>query len=701
VNFPPDTNYISDSGATFVRWGGNASTRYNWKNFDTNAAADWYFLNRAMNDTNPLYQDSTNFVSTTAGAGASPIMTIGLLPWVAKDATSYSFSVAKYGSQCSVNPYNSDDGNGLMGDCSTKITTNDANDAHVALLDIADVSDPPNSVYRNEWVTALAPNFGSAPHFYNMDNEMDIWGSTHRDVHPLPVDYNEMRRTFLTEAKPMKAWDPQAVLFAPVSCCWWFYWNSDAGATDKATYAGIDFLPWWLNEIAINDRVDGYRSLDVFDVHAYTDSPDTTGYTPAQKQALTLRITRDWWDPTYVSESTAINQQWTTQIQPLKTIPFRIPRLRAMVNSIYPGTPFAITEWNEGLAVWGNSAESDFTTALADADAFGILGRERVYAAARWTAAASTVPAYQALKLFRNYDGAHHSFGSTSVLASNSGDPSLFSSYAAVDAAGTTLTILLINKDPQATVPAQVNLPTFVASSVTAYTLSSANPNSIVPSGAQSWQDMWSLPPHSATLLVITGQTTSAPAVEWDLNPDTIMIPANGSADLHPNILSGTGTVSLVSAQSEAGITVTNTQPNVTTSQNGTVTVAAGNTPGFYRYSVSGVDSTGVQQMQSGWIVVGNPAATLTGSDQSAAAGSVVTVTVTLNPGQSGGTLQGASILFTSDAGTLPNRIISTSGTGQASVQLTLPPTPGPVHVTAEGPVPLGHPSVTMTITGQ
>ena len=40
-----------------------------------------------------------------------------------------------------------------------------------------------------------------------------------------------------------------------------------------------------------------------------------------------------------MSESSGINQPWATQIQPKKTIPFRIPRIRAMLNMIYPGTP--------------------------------------------------------------------------------------------------------------------------------------------------------------------------------------------------------------------------------------------------------------------------------------------------------------------------------------------------------------------------
>ena len=91
----------------------------------------------------------------------------------------------------------------------------------------------------------------------------------------------------------------------------------------------------------------------MFDIHAYPDTPDTSSYTLAQKRALALRIFRDYWDPAYVSESGDINQKWTTFIQPKKTTPFRIPRMRAIVNSIYPGTPLSVTEWNAAIAGGG------------------------------------------------------------------------------------------------------------------------------------------------------------------------------------------------------------------------------------------------------------------------------------------------------------------------------------------------------------
>jgi len=706
VNFPSDAGYITDSGTTLVRWGGNASTRYNWKNFDTNAANDYYYINRPMGNA-PLYSDSTQFVTNVAAAGGSPLMTIGMLPWAAKDSTSYSFSVTKYGAQCATDPYNADAGNGVKSDCSTNVTGNDPHDADIALLDGPPAGgDPAGSVYRNQWVAALATAFGnSTPHFYDMDNEIDIWGGTHRDVHPNPSGYNEMRDTYLDVARGVKTWDPQAVRFGPVSCCWWFYWNG-ANGNDKNAHGGVDFLPWWLNEVYWSDLIAGTRSVDVLDIHAYPDSPDNlSSMTTAQKQAAALRIFRDYWDPTYVSESGSINQQWATQIQPLKTIPFRIPRIRAMLNMIYPGTPLSVTEWNAAFA-----GESDFSTALADADAFGIFGRERVTYAARWTAADSTAPAYQTLKLFRNYDGQHSTFGSTSISATHNADPSLFSVYAALSPAGTTMTLLVVNKDPSNAAQVGFTLSNFTPSTFKTYTLSKTSPTSIVAGSSQTWSATQTFAAYSAALLVISGTLPKTPAAEWDLNPDAIQAAQNATVLLAPKIVSGSGAVTLQTAQFDAGYsaggTIAINTVQVTTSATGEITITTGTTPGFFHFTVTGQDGSGVTQKQGGWLIVGNPATTMTktGDNQSGATGTTLSLSVALNPGSSGGTNSGASILFTTDGGSFggaSRKIVTTNGSGVASITLTLPATSGTAHVTAEGPYGLGHPIATFTETAQ
>jgi hypothetical protein len=696
--YPQDAPTITDSGLTVVRWGGNATSRYNWKLFTYNAANDYYYED--FNSTEIGDADSAKFIADVKKAGSHPLMTMVMLPWVAQSPENgsnghWSFSVAKYGAQCSVDPFNTDAGNGLKTDCSTTLTAN-PNDANVPLLDQPGTNDPPGSVYRNQWTTALTTAFGSAPHFYDMDNEIDIWGGTHRDVHPSPTAYNEMRDTFVTEARKLKGWDPKALRLGPVSCCWWFYWNG-ANGNDKGAHAGIDLLPWWLNEVYWEDKRDKTRSVDVLDVHAYPDSPDTSTLTTVQKQALAARIYRDYWDPTYVSESGSINQNWATFIQPNKTIPFRIPRIRATANMIYPGTPISFTEWSAAFA-----GESDFSTALGDADAYGILGRERVYLASRWVAPVPANPNYLVLKLFTNYDGQHHGFGTTSISDTNNGDPNLFSSYAALNSAGTAMTLLVLNKDPSNTDQVQFSFNGFTPQQVTSYTLSSANPKQIVASTTAAWSSSISFAPYSASLLVVTG-TSQMPGAEWDLNPDTTMVASGNKVTLNPKIKSATATVTLGTPTSDSGISLVVSQPTLTAGHSGRITVTAGSTPGFYHYSLPSTDTNGVAQQQGGWILVGNPPATLTktGDNQKGAVGSQLALGVTLNPGQSGGSASGGTVFFTASAGTLSSRIVTTDSTGKASVVLTLPSKTGTVHVTAEGQYALGHPQVTFTETAQ
>jgi hypothetical protein len=719
-----DLSNVADSGTTWVRWGGNAASTYNWQLHTYNADSDYYFEDFPLGGTDP---DSVQFIKDVQKDGAQAITTIPLLSWVAKAGESsangnWSYSVAKYGTQCSVDKYNTDAGDGLQSDCKTPVTTVPVTTAYYPLLDTTSQSCPASTcVYREPWVQALAAAFGSGTcavpystitscHFYDMGNEVDIWSGTHRDVHPTPSGYDELANDFETEARNVRSWDPAAVRFGPVSCCWYFYWNVGPTGDNKASHGGVDFLPWWLNQIYWLDQINGSRTLDVFDVHAYADA-NTTGLTKAQLQALAISVYRDYWDPTYVSTSGAINQQYATVMEPNKTIPFRIPRLKAMVNAIYPGTPLSFTEWSAAFA-----GESDFSTALGDAEAYGIFGRAGVSFASRWGGPTQGHPNYLALKLYTNYDGAHHGFGTVSVADQNNGNPDLFSSYAALNAAGTQMTIMVINGDPVNAAQATFNLNGFQASSYTAYTLSSSAPTAISASQSAAWNSTLTFAPYSITLLVVSGSEANVPASEWRLNPGDLMIPASGTGVLHPEITSGSAKVTLSSATFDnyegapacsGSINLTNA--SITPSQSATITVNAGSTPGLCHYTVTGSDGT-VTQTQGGWIVVGNPAATLTqtGGNQSGAPGTVLSqpLTVTLNPGQSGGSSTGAGILFTTSAGTLSNGttsgakvIATTDSSGKASVTLTLPASPGAVTVTAQDMFALGGASVTFTET--
>ena len=717
-SYPKDAAHVTDSGLSVVRWGGNATSRYNWKTHTSNSAADWYFTDYTYSDIGD--SDSVKFVQDAIAAGSNPLMTMVMLDWVSRgdpanntgNGQLYSFSAAKYGSQCRTRPDNPDAGNGQKVDCSTNVTGNDPNDAHVPIFDDNSTPCPATAlgpcVYREDWALALAAAFGSAPHFYDMDNEIDIWNGTHRDVHPNPSGYNELRDTYLRVARGLKTWDSAAIRLGPVSCCWWFYWNG-ANGNDKGAHGGVDFLPWWINELYWRDQIAGTRSLDLFDIHAYPEGPDTSSWTTAQKQALAARIYREYWDPTYATESGYNGNTSVTSMEPNPSIFFRLPRMRAILNSIYPGTAMAITEWSAAFA-----GESDFSTVLGDADAYGILGRERVSLATRWLAPDPANPNYQALKLYGNYDGSHHGFNPISIAATHNANPDLFSVYASVNPSANSMTVMVLNKDPNNPAQTSFSFNGFTPSQVTTYTLSRNSPNGIVAGTTQLWSSSMTFQPYTVTLLVITG-TGTVPASEWDLNPDTTMVPAGGTLTIHPKLVSGSANLTINLGNFDSGINPTVTSSSMSGSTSGAIQITAGNTPGFYHFNVQASDGT----TQGGWIIVGNPPASLAkigGDNQSAAAGSLLPVklSVTLAAGQSGGGPSGASVFFTTTAGTLQNvqvgseqiftgsKVIAvTNASGVASVTLTLPGTPGTVQVTAEGQYALGHPIATFAETAQ
>jgi hypothetical protein len=724
-----NANNISGMAPALVRWGGNQTSNYNWKAFTYNSGGDWFFEDFGLPSSNGNINDSVQLVKYAVNAGSRILTTMPTLDWVAKESGHWSYSVKKFGRQCKVNPNNPDGGNGQKPDCKTRVTTDPVTDAYYPLVDTASDCTTGNCLYRDEWMKALSAAFGSdtcnvpyspitSCHFYDMDNEPEIWDGPHGDVHPVHPGYTELANRFELKGIKLKTWDPNAVRFGPVTCCWNFFWSAGPSGDDKAAHAGIDFLPWWLNQIYWLDRINGARTLDVLDVHAYVGpNVDTSNYTNAQKRAAAGMVYRTYWDPKYYNAGN--DADWITTNEPNRGVTFLIPRLKALVNAIYPGTPLSFSEWESYLVP---QSEWDFATALSDADAFGVMGREGLSFSMRWGGPDATDdttrlphPNFQAMKLYTTYDGAHHQFGSLSVSDQNSSNQDLFTSYAALDSSGMTMTIMVLNKDPNNTTNVTFNLNGFSASTYTAYTLASTNPGAITPSASAPWSATQSFAPYSIMLLVVSGTQPSKPAAEWYLNPDDLMIPASSTGILHPKIVSGTATVTLTSAVFDAfeGVrpcrgSLTLTDAAITTTKPATITVNTSNSPGFCHYTVTGNDGT-ASQTEGGWIVVGRTAAPLaiqSGNNQSRKAGSTLShpLTVTLSLDQAGGSASGASILFTTSAGTLSNGVNSgssviatTNSSGTASVTLTLPSTKGTVTVTAQDQFALGGATVTFT----
>ena len=101
-------------GATARRWGGNPTERFNWKIGNAwNTANDWFFMN--VNYTGDESWTWRTFLDESRQKNMKTALTVPILGWVAKDHTSYSFSVKDFGPQQRSDPQNGDAGTGSGG----------------------------------------------------------------------------------------------------------------------------------------------------------------------------------------------------------------------------------------------------------------------------------------------------------------------------------------------------------------------------------------------------------------------------------------------------------------------------------------------------------------------------------------------------------------------------------------------------------
>ncbi len=494
------TVQLAELKAPLHRSGGNATTQYNWQCNCSNRGNDWFF--ESLDDGSSIAGKSTDdFISASKAAGASPMITIPTIGWVAKLGPNRgklsSFSIAKYGAQ-QANDWQwfPDAGNGVRTN-GQLITGNDANDANT----------PSTPEFQFGWMQHLVTTWGTATNgglrYYILDNEPSIWFSTHRDVYPTGPTMDQIREKMISYGARVKAADPSALIVGPEEWGWSGYlfsgydqqWGGQHGWSnlpDRAAHGGQDYLPWLLGQLRQNDQQTGARSIDVFTVHYYPQGSQALGLgseafsndVSPNMSNLRNRSTRSLWDPNYTDAS------WINDKVRL------IPRLKGWVNTNYPGLQIGITEYN-----WG--AENSINGATTQADIYGIFGREGLDMATRWTTPDASTPTFKAMKMFRNYDGNGSGFGDTSVAATVP-DPDSLSSFAAVRSSDGALTVMIINKHLTSAALASLNIANFSpAGTAQVWQLTSANSITRLSDISASASFNLNVPAQSITLLII------------------------------------------------------------------------------------------------------------------------------------------------------------------------------------------------------
>ena len=419
------------------RMGGNRLTGYNWESNASNAGTDWYnSSDNFMVSGLPARQQSTPAIALTlfhdqSLAKGTPytVLTLPMAGYVAADESgTVTASQAAPSSRWNA------------------VVNNKPGGVYLSSPNLTD-----GVVYTDELLNLLLTRYGNASgpngvKGYNLDNEPDLWSSTHPLLHPAQPTCAEIVSRSTALAQTVKQMDPSAEVLGPASYGSEGYFSFQAApdwaSIQSATPAYRWFLDYYLDQMSKASTTAGKRLLDVLDLHRYSDEniggpsagtsiTNQTDFTDTTTDMERVQAPRVLWDPTYVENSWV--QEWYPQFLPW------VPNIQASIAKYYPGTKLSFTEYCYG-------GESDISGGIAQADVLGIYGKYGVHLGCLWLLHGTPPPLYvsAAFNLYLNYDGNGGKFGATSVAETDS-DTVNSSAYASVDAAN-ALHLVVLNK---------------------------------------------------------------------------------------------------------------------------------------------------------------------------------------------------------------------------------------------------------------
>lgn len=419
----------SDANITARRFGGNRTTGYNWENNASNAGKDWkHFSDNWLSENLGMPRDFDkpgallkHFHQKSKDMNAYSVITLPLAGYVARDK---------------------------RGEVTASEKAPSARWAEVVFRKEGQLSLNPDTwddkVYLDEQVNFLIQTFGTADkggvNAYALDNEPDLWASTHPRIHPNKATVEGYISKSVSVSARVKELDPNAEIFGPASYGFnGFHKFQDAPDWHSQAWTHGWFLAYYLDRMKQASDAAGKRLLDVLAIHWYPEARGSMGRIVFNKEnaaansAARVQAPRSLWDPGYTESSWICDNGHC----PLRLI----PRVKEMIDKYNPGTKLAFTEYDFG-------GGSHISGGLAQADALGIFGKHGVYLATYWMDEWGGFT-YSGFKLFRNYDGRNSAFGDISVHAQNP-DTEKLSVHASVNEKGKSTHVIIINKSEEA-----------------------------------------------------------------------------------------------------------------------------------------------------------------------------------------------------------------------------------------------------------
>jgi hypothetical protein len=412
--------------AALNRWGGDAVSSYNWKIDVSNSGGDWNCANYQGRFTSPtpdssLSTSSDQFVHYNITKHADTLMTIPISGWVS------SMTTPNPGTP------NCAGGSAISTCCQTLGTSEEeVVDKGSSVLDTS---------FMGDWVTHMVSTFGSAASggvkYYQLDNEPDNWQALRTDIYPAlyppgtwcepfystnssigtSLNQDFINRT-MAYAKAVKTSDPtSSVLFmctenpddlVALS-------NVECGSP-SGPYSVTNSLTMAILKLAAAQEASTHvRLLDCVDMHY-----------PFLYPRKGLGDTSSLWDTS------------TSSV---------VPRVQGWINSTYPGTGICVSEYNVP-SDGGDGNTPDATSGAQLADLLGMYGRLGYQVASYFVTlvhSSTHLPVYNAMAMYRNYDGNGGRFGAYSIGAASPNKG--VNVYAAADSPTnpTKVSVMLVN----------------------------------------------------------------------------------------------------------------------------------------------------------------------------------------------------------------------------------------------------------------
>jgi hypothetical protein len=424
-SFDKPAQFYKDAGLRFSRMnGGNNATGYNWRKKIT-VHPDWY-NNVYAEDWDSYAQNIQNNFADMQGMFA-----FQLLGRVASN-TNNNFNDWGYNQS----QYWSGVGQNLAGG-----GTPDPNGGSKALVD------GDTNLFTEPWpadssVGILSHWFGAGGLglnknqfvYWNMDNEVDVWNGTHDYAMPTLISSSAFVDRFIELAKKAKALYPGIKICGPVTTSeWqWYKWSNESITINGKYYS---WLEYFIKRLGDEYKATGIKLVDVVDIHNY---PWYNNNTEA------LQLHRMYYDKTYdypgANGVKSINGGWDNS----QTKEYIFQRINDWLDQ-YFGTNHGITV---GLSEWSPGPSEPNLASVIYASHLGVFANNGVEIFSPWTWFTGM---WETLHLFSRY-AKNYSVSSTSSIENT------VSAYTTVNQNADSMTVIIVNRDMNASRDVTVNI---------------------------------------------------------------------------------------------------------------------------------------------------------------------------------------------------------------------------------------------------